>query len=82
MIELRYCAATLAGSETDDLETLRSKLQAYLDSGVQLGWLINPQDKQAEVYRQNQPVEVLDLPVRLSGEDVLPGFVLAIDRLF
>lgn len=69
-------------SETDDLETLRSKLHEYLDNGVQLGWLINPQDKQAEIYRQNQPVETLDAPSSLSDEDVLPGFVLSLDRIF
>lgn len=69
-------------SETDDLEMLRSKLQEYLDNGVQLGWLINPQDQQVEIYRRNQPVEILDTPSLLSGEDVLPGFVLSCDRLF
>jgi len=68
-------------SETDDLETLRSKLQEYLDNGVQLGWLINPQDRQVEIYRQNQPVEILDAPSSLSGGDVLPGFVLSCDRM-
>ncbi|MBD2089051.1 Uma2 family endonuclease [Microcoleus sp. FACHB-1515] len=69
-------------SETDDLETLRSKLQEYLDNGIQLGWLINPQDRQVEIYRQNQPIEILDAPSSLSGEDILPGFVLSLDRLF
>ncbi|MEH1902409.1 MAG: Uma2 family endonuclease [Nostoc sp.] len=63
---------------TDDLEMLRSKIQEYMDAGVQLGWLINPQQQQVEIYRQKQDVEVRNLPTQLSGEDVLPGFILSL----
>jgi Uma2 family endonuclease len=63
-------------SATDDLEMLRSKMREYLDAGVQLGWLINPQQQQVEIYRQGQDVEVLALGAELSGEDILPGFTL------
>ncbi len=66
-------------SATDDLETLQAKMQEYLDSGVQLGWLINPQDQQVEIYRLGQFVEVLNLPANLSGEDVLPEFRLSVN---
>lgn len=45
-------------------------------------WLINPQDKQVEIYRQNQEVEVLQSPTSLSGEDVLPGLVLDLQPIF
>lgn len=65
-------------SATDDLEMLRSKMQEYLDAGVQLGWLINPQQQQVEIYRQAQDIEVRNLPTELSGEDVLPGFSLSL----
>ncbi len=63
-------------SATDDLEILRDKMREYLDAGVQLGWLINPQQQQVEIYRQGQDVEVRNLPTELSGENVLPGFSL------
>ena len=66
-------------SATDDLETLQAKMQEYLDSGVRLGWLINPQDQQVEIYRLGQSVEVLNLPANLSGEDVLPEFRLSVN---
>ncbi len=66
-------------SRTDDLATLQAKMQEYLDSGVCLGWLFNPQDQQVEVYRQGQDKEVKLLPVQLSGEAVLPGFILQVD---
>jgi Uma2 family endonuclease len=63
-------------SATDDLETLRAKMQEYMDAGVQLGWLINPQQQQVEIYRQGEDVEVRNLPTELSGENILPGFSL------
>lgn len=63
-------------SRTDSLELLQEKMQEYLNSGLRLGWLINPQNQQVEIYRQNQPVEIILLPTTLSGENVLPGFVL------
>jgi len=53
-------------------------MQEYLQSGLRLGWLINPQNSQVEIYRPNQSVETLTYPVTLSGEDVLPGFSLPI----
>ncbi|HEY9753406.1 MAG TPA: Uma2 family endonuclease [Coleofasciculaceae cyanobacterium] len=65
-------------SQTDDLDTLQEKMQEYMNSGVQLGWLFNLQDQQVEIYRQGRDKEVRSLPTTLSGEDVLPGFVLPI----
>ncbi len=64
-------------SATDDLEMLRSKMWEYLDAGVQLGWLINPQQQQVEIYRHGQ-CEVRNLPTELSAEDTLPGFSLSL----
>ena len=63
-------------SRTDSLSQLQEKMQEYLNSGLRLGWLIDPQNQQVEIYRQNQSVEILSLPTSLSGENVLPGFIL------
>jgi Uma2 family endonuclease len=63
-------------SESDDLADTQAKMQEYIQNGLRLGWLINPQDKQVEIYRSNQEVEILSSPTTLSGEDVLPGFLL------
>ena len=65
-------------SRTDSLNQLQEKMQEYLDSGLQLGWLINPQAQEVEIYRPNQTVEIVPLPTNLSGENVLPGFILDI----
>jgi Uma2 family endonuclease len=51
----------------------------YLDNGLRLGWLIDPQEQPVEIYRPGQPVEILTLPARLSGEDVLPGLTLELE---
>lgn len=67
-------------SRTNDLAMLQAKMQEYLDSGVRLGWMFNPQDQQVEIYRQGQPKEVRQLPTELSGESVLPGFLLKVER--
>ncbi|MGG6298071.1 Uma2 family endonuclease [Leptolyngbya sp. AN02str] len=66
-------------SPTDDLELLQAKMQEYINAGVRLGWMFNPQDQQVEIYRYGQPEEVRQLPTELSGEDVLPGFVLSVN---
>lgn len=39
-------------------------------------WLIDPKNQRVEIYRPSRDVEVLENPATLSGEDVLPGFVL------
>jgi Uma2 family endonuclease len=63
-------------SPSDQLEDLREKMSLYLDQGVRLGWLLDPGTGLAEIYRPGRPVETLDRPATLSGEEVLPGFVL------
>ncbi len=63
-------------SQSDDLADTQAKMREYIQNGLRLGWLINPQDQQVEIYRPNQEVEVLNSPTSLSGEDVLPGFIL------
>ena len=63
-------------SPTDSLAETRRKMEEYNENGARLGWLINPRRRQVEIYRLGQEVEILNNPTSLSGEDVLPGFVL------
>ncbi|MEN8445377.1 MAG: Uma2 family endonuclease [Cyanobacteria bacterium J06555_13] len=63
-------------SKTDQLPTLQSKMQEYIDNGARLGWLIHRQDHQVEIYKPGRKVETLSCPARLSGDPVLPGFTL------
>ena len=69
-------------SPTDSLTETRRKMEEYKENGARLGWLINPRRKQVEVYRPGQEAEVLDNPASLSGDDVLPGFVLSLEGIF
>lgn len=63
-------------SPSDDLSKLERKMEEYLAQGVRLGWLIDPETGTVGIYRPGRPVERLSKPATLSGEDVLPGFVL------
>ena len=63
-------------SSSDPLSAVQKKMQEYRENGARLGWLIDPKSKRVEIYRPGQEVEILDAPASLSGEDVLPGFVL------
>lgn len=69
-------------SETDEIEETQAKMQEYLYNGIRLGWLIDPKTQQVEIYRSDRAVEVLQSPPTLSGEDVLPGFVLDLQLIF
>ncbi|WP_017316329.1 Uma2 family endonuclease [Mastigocladopsis repens] len=69
-------------SESDDIEETQAKMREYIENGLRLGWLIHPQEKQVEIYRPHVAVEVLYSPKNLSGEDVLPGFVLDLELIF
>jgi Uma2 family endonuclease len=68
LIELR--------SRTDILATLQDKMIEYRDNGVLMGLLINPQDKQVEIYRIDRDVEVIQSPKSVDCNDVLSGFIL------
>ena len=69
-------------SPSDSTEKTRAKMREYMDNGARLGWLINRQQQQVEIYRPNREVEILARPQTLSGEDVLPGFVLDLAEIW
>jgi Uma2 family endonuclease len=60
---------------------LQAKMQEYLDNGVKLGWLISPSAKTVEIYRLGEEIEILNHPPTLSGEDILPGFILDLSEI-
>jgi Uma2 family endonuclease len=69
-------------SHSDTVKSLQEKMQEYMDNGAKLGWLIDPQTRTVAVYRVGLEVEVLSNPVELFGENVLPGFVLNLHRVW
>lgn len=64
-------------SPSDRLATTQAKMEEYLANGVQLGFLLDVAAETAYVYRSGQaPETVRGFDQTLSGEPVLPGFVL------
>ncbi|MFN9175246.1 MAG: Uma2 family endonuclease [Synechocystis sp.] len=68
-------------SPSDNLKKVRSKMQEYILNGCRLGWLINRKKQEVEIYRPNQVVEILQKPTVISGEDVLPNFILNLTKI-
>ncbi len=69
-------------SKSDRIKPLQDKMQEYMENHVRLGWLIDRKNRKVEIYRLNQEVELLENPATLSGEDVLPGFVLDLTEVW
>jgi Uma2 family endonuclease len=69
-------------SKNDSLKSLQEKMKEYIDNGTKLGWLINPQDKKVEIYREDKTVEILDHPLSLLGENILPNFVINLELIW
>lgn len=68
--------------KSDNIEPLRAKMREYMENQARLGCLIDRKNRKVEIYRQGRDVEVLDNPTTLSGEDVLPGFVLDLTEVW
>ncbi|MBD0264903.1 MAG: Uma2 family endonuclease, partial [Tolypothrix sp. Co-bin9] len=69
-------------SSSDSLKKLREKMREYIDNGVRLGWLLDPKNKTVEIFRLEKEVEILESPTTVSGEDVLPGFELNLNKVW
>jgi Uma2 family endonuclease len=69
-------------SLTDSLSEVQKKMLEYVGNGVRLGFLINPHDRQVEIYRIDRFVEILQSPATVSGEQVLPGFMLDLNSIW
>ncbi len=69
-------------SPSDSLSFLQDKMHEYMSNGAGLGFLLDPKAKRVYVYRPGQPIESLDNPRTLSGDPVLPGFVLSLKDIW
>ncbi|PMB23908.1 Uma2 family endonuclease [Fischerella thermalis] len=69
-------------SDSDSLQLLQDKMQEYIDNGTQLGWLIDRKQCKVFIYRPGNIIEELDNPQTLSGESLLPGFVLDLSQIW
>lgn len=70
-------------SHSDNLKPLKEKMEEYMrEPGVQLGWLIDRKHRRVYIYRPSVPEECLENPATVSGESVLPGFVLNMSKVW
>ncbi|MDB9496175.1 Uma2 family endonuclease [Spirulina major CS-329] len=69
-------------SKSDRLQDLRSKMAEYLENGTRLGWLLDSPHHRVEIYHPGPEVEVVENPKTVSGETVLPGFILNLNRVW
>ncbi len=65
VIELRFDRDLML--ETRNFASRQDKMQEYLENGLRLGWLIDSQSRQVEIYRCDRSQEVVPMPVTLSG---------------
>ena len=63
-------------SDSDRLSVLQAKMDEYMANGARLGWLLDPLQRQAHIYRPNAEPEILDNPESISADPELPGFTL------
>ncbi|MCJ8282845.1 MAG: Uma2 family endonuclease [Rivularia sp. ALOHA_DT_140] len=69
-------------SASNNMKPLREKMQEYIANGAKLGWLIDRKNRKVQIYRQNSDLEILDNPASLSGEDILPEFILDLTEVW
>jgi len=69
-------------SPNDVIEAINEKIDEYLDAGVRVVWRIDPHDRTVTIYRPNRPPDMVNDVQELSGDPELPGFRVAVARLF
>lgn len=69
-------------SPSDSLSVAQAKMREYVENGARLGWLLDPAQKRVYVYRPETPVQQLENPEKVSGDPVLPGFVLDLREIW
>jgi Uma2 family endonuclease len=61
-------------SPSDRLPDAEAKMEEYIANGARLGWLLDPIENRAVIYRSGHAPERVDDPTIISGDPVLPGF--------
>jgi Uma2 family endonuclease len=69
-------------SPNDRVNRVLRKVDDYLDNGVRLVWLIDPEDRTVRIYRPGQPSQTITAEQEIDGGEALPGFRAAIRDFF
>jgi len=68
-------------SPSDELKYVLEKMNVWMKNGCRLAWFIDPYQKTAIVYKQDNSVTEFSFDATLSGEDLLMGFELGLMKL-
>jgi Uma2 family endonuclease len=82
VIELRSSRDDAQASASDNLKPIQKKMREYQRVGVRLGLLIDPKKQRVEIYRQAQEPEILESPKSIDCNEVMPGFILDLSRIW
>ena len=74
LIELRF--------ESDRLPGAIEKMRMWMESGAEIAWLVDPQEKTVTIYRAGQEPERLVDPTSVQGDGPVAGFELAMARVW
>jgi Uma2 family endonuclease len=69
-------------SPSDRRGKVLKQVGEYLDAGTRLVWVVDPRRRTAVVYRPEGEPTILGADGILDGEDVLPGFTLALAEVW
>lgn len=68
-------------SKNDTTNEVRAKKDEYFDAGVQVVWVLDPDEKTVTTHRPGRPPQVFTTADTLT-DVLLPGFAVPVDRLF
>lgn len=68
-------------SPSDIFSSIQRKVREYLDRGVRLVWVVDPENRELSIYRPQQRPLILTEGETVTGEDVLPGFTCRVAEL-
>ena len=69
-------------SPTDSRREVHDKAHMWLNHGVRLVWVVQPETRTVDVYRPDGDAATLSESAALDGLDVLPGFSCAVSAVF
>ncbi len=69
-------------SPSDRLKDIQDKMQEYIDNGLKLGWLIDPEERRVHIYLPESPVDILENPSQISGGSILSRFTLDLQEIW
>ena len=69
-------------SPSDRMVEALAKITMYLEAGVRLVWLVDPEAMTITVFRPDAALKMLGIGDTLDGGDVLPGFSVPVAELF